>query len=90
MTNEMQAYTLSDRATWLNQKNLDLIIVCEKDTGLLNYYGVIAVNPAKDSKINAQGAQDFVNWILSPSTQKLIGSYGIAEFGDSLFTPNAK
>ena len=90
MTNEMQAYTLADRATWLSQKNLNLVIVCEKDTALLNYYGVIAVNPAKDSKINAQGAQDFVNWMLLPSTQTLIGGYGIAEFGDSLFTPNAQ
>ena len=90
MANEMNAYTLSDRATWLTQRNMDLVIVCEKDIALLNYYGVIAVNPSKTPRINAQGAQDFVNWILSPSTQRLIGTYGIAEFGDSLFTPNAQ
>jgi tungstate transport system substrate-binding protein len=90
MSNEMQAYTLADRATWLKQQNSSLVIVCEKANDLLNFYGVIAVNPAKNAKINAQGAQDFVNWILSPSTQQLIGGYGKAEFGDSLFTPNAK
>jgi len=90
MADELQAYTLSDRATWLKQKNTSLVIVCEKDSGLLNQYGVIAVNPAKSDKINAAGAQDFVNWILSPSTQKFISTYGVAEFGESLFTPNAE
>jgi tungstate transport system substrate-binding protein len=90
MSNELQAYTLADRATWLKQKGSTLVIVCEKGTELLNFYGVIAVNPAKNSKINAQGAQDFINWILSPATQTLIGGYGVAEFGGSLFTPNAQ
>ena len=90
MANEMQAFTLTDRATWLSQKGLDLEIVCERDGALLNLYGVIAVNPEKSPKINAEGAQDFVRWILSPSTQRLIGSFGQAEFGESLFTPNAQ
>ena len=91
MAEEMRAFTLSDRATWLNQKNRfsNLVIVCEKSQELLNYYGVIAVNPAKTNKINAQGAKDFVDWILNPSTQRLIGSYGIEQFGEPLFTPNA-
>ena len=90
MANEMRAYTLADRATWLKQRNMDIVIVCEKAEDLLNYYGVIAVNPAKSRRINAQGAQDFVNWIISPATQRLIGRYGVQEFGDALFTPNAR
>ena len=93
MANEMKAYTLTDRATWLTQvKNsgIKLPAVCEKDPGLLNYYGVIAVNPAKHSNVNAAGGQAFVDWILSASTQKLIGQYGIEDFGGALFTPNAK
>jgi tungstate transport system substrate-binding protein len=91
MANEMQAYILTDRATWLNhQRRMNLVIVCEKAEDLLNYYGVIAVNPEKSRRINAEGAQDFVNWILSPATQVLIGRFGRAEFGDSLFTPNAQ
>jgi tungstate transport system substrate-binding protein len=90
MASELQAYTLSDRATWLKQKsNSSLQIVCEKGTELLNYYGVIAVNPAKNSKINAEGGQAFVDWMLKDSTQKLIGQYGVEEFGGALFTPNA-
>jgi tungstate transport system substrate-binding protein len=98
MAREMKAYTLTDRATWLTlnkDKKIDLPAVCEKDPGLLNYYGVIAVNPgaftdAQRLKINAAGGQAFVDWMLKESTQKLIGQYGIAEFGGALFTPNAK
>jgi len=103
MADELQAYTLTDRATWLRfmrDKKISLPAVCEKAEDLLNYYGVIAVNPAafnnaastnaKHPKINTVGAQAFVDWILSDSTQKLIGQYGMADFGASLFTPNAK
>ena len=93
MANEMNAYTLSDRATWLSlsqrQGGLDLVIISELSENLINYYGVISVNPAKNKKINWQGAQDFIDWILSPSTQDLIASFGIEEFGHSLFSPNA-
>lgn len=91
MADEKGAYTLSDRATWLTTKEkTSMDIVCEKDTQLLNYYGVIAVNPEQNSKINAEGAKDFVEWILSDDTQKLIGSFGMDEYGQSLFTPNAE
>jgi len=90
MAEEKNAYTLSDRATWLATKSKTTMdIVCEKDKQLLNYYGVIAVNPEKNSKINAEGAQDFINWILSDDTQKLIGDFGVKEYGESLFIPNA-
>lgn len=91
MADEKGACTLSDRATWLTTKEkTSLDIICEKDTQLLNYYGVIAVNPKQNSKINTEGAEDFVNWILSDDTQKLIGSFGMDEYGQSLFTPNAE
>lgn len=90
MTDEKKGYTLSDRATWLTTKEkTSLDIICEKDPMLLNYYGVIAVSPEINSKINAQGAQAFVDWILSEDTQKLIGNFGVAEYGEVLFTPNA-
>ncbi|WP_313074080.1 substrate-binding domain-containing protein [Lacrimispora sp.] len=90
MADEKGAYTLSDRATWLTTKRkTSMDIICEKDTQLLNYYGVIAVNPQQNSKINEEGAKDFVDWILSDDTQTLIGSFGMDEYGQSLFTPNA-
>lgn len=89
MANELQAYTLSDRATWLTTKETSLEIVCEKSKQLLNYYGVIAVTPTLNDKINAEGGQAFVDWMLSDSTQALIGQFGVAEYGSALFTPNA-
>lgn len=93
MTNEKLAYTLSDRATWLNLgQNGDLRIVCEKDeSGILyNQYGVICVNPDKNENINHEGAKAFQNWIVSEETQKRIGEYGVEKYGKPLFTPNAE
>ena len=93
MTDEKAGYTLSDRATWLNVGgNTALKILCEKDpSGLLNnQYGVICVNPEKNENINHEGAKDFQNWIVSESTQKIIGEYGVEEYGEALFIPNAK
>ena len=93
MTNEKEGYTLSDRATWLNVgKDTDLKILCEKDpSGMLNnQYGVICVNPDKNDKINHEGAKACQKWILSEDTQKLIGEYGVEEYGEQLFVPNAK
>jgi tungstate transport system substrate-binding protein len=90
MADEMKAYTLSDRATYLSMKDkLDLQIVTEKSTNLYNQYGVIKVNPAKH-KIKDKEAQKFVDWILSDKTQKFIGEFGKDKYGISLFIPNAK
>ena len=93
MTDEKQAYTLADRATWLSYSaKTDLEIVNEKDpSGILNnQYGVICVNPDKNAQIQHQGATEFQEWITSPATQDLIGQFGVTQFGASLFTPNAK
>jgi tungstate transport system substrate-binding protein len=92
MANEMRAFTLTDRATWLiltRDRRINLPAVCEKDTELLNYYGVILVNPARHPQINIEGGRAFAEWLIRPSTQRLIGQYGLAEFGGALFTPNA-
>lgn len=90
MTNDMLGYSLSDRATWLSYAaDTDLMIVTEGDTRLFNQYGVIVVDPAKNDKINAEGALDFQNWFLSEKAQGMIGEYGISEYGAPLFTPNA-
>lgn len=91
MAAELGAYCLTDRATWLTFEDKgDLDIICEKSEDLLNFYGVIAVNPELSDKINAAAAEAFVNWILSDETQELIASFGVEEYGSSLFTPNAK
>lgn len=92
MANEKLAYTLSDRATWLNlDLGEDMKIVCENDeSGILyNQYGVICVNPEKNDHINHEGAKAFREWIVSKEGQELIGEYGVETYGKALFTPNA-
>lgn len=94
MANEKQGYCLSDRGTWLaTQQKADnkitLQIICEGDKNLLNQYGVIAVSPAKYPDINNEAANAFIEWICSEKIQKLIGEFGVAEYGQPLFTPNA-
>ncbi|WZL72130.1 substrate-binding domain-containing protein [Clostridiaceae bacterium 35-E11] len=90
MANEVNGYTLSDRATYLSMKdNLDLDILVEGDSQLFNQYGVIAVNPNKNDQINHEGAQAFIDWILSEKAQGLIGEFGKDKFGQPLFIPNA-
>lgn len=69
---------------------IDLEILVENSSDLKNQYGVIAVNPNKNNKINSKGANDFINWILSKETQNLIGQYGKEKYGQSLFIPNAQ
>lgn len=91
MADELQAYTITDRATFLNLKSkISLTVIIQGDQQLFNQYGVIAVNPAKNRQINRQGANAFVNWILSPKAQQLIAEFGKSQFGESLFIPNAK
>jgi tungstate transport system substrate-binding protein len=91
MSDEQQAYTLSDRATYLarTKEGLGLDVLVEGDTALFNPYGVIAVNPDKNPAIQAELANQFIDWIISVPTQELIASYGRDEFGQSLFTPDS-
>lgn len=94
MADEMQAYCLTDRGTFLKLKkdadvSLELEIVCEGAKDLLNQYGVIAVNPEKYPEVNNEAANAFIEWICSDEVQELIGEFGVEEYGQALFTPNA-
>jgi tungstate transport system substrate-binding protein len=96
ITDEKQGYTITDRATYLSMKDtLDLDIIIEGDENLFNQYGIIPVNPEKfddkvKDRINEEGAQIFMDWLLSDETQNLIEGFGVDEFGMPLFVPNAK
>ncbi|WP_236006095.1 substrate-binding domain-containing protein [Paradesulfitobacterium ferrireducens] len=90
IASEKNGYTLTDRATFLaNKKNLKLEIVLEGEASLLNIYHVMQVNPEKFPKVNKDGAKAFVDFMVSPETQKLIGEFGKDKFGQSLFFPDA-
>ncbi len=92
MAGEKNAYTLSDRATYLTftQKGLKLKILVEGEALLLNPYGVIAVNPAKSPKIQNDLATKFIDWLISLPTQEKIAAFKKAELGNSLFFPSSK
>ena len=92
MANEQQAYTLSDRATYLARtlEGTDLVIAVEGDAALFNPYGVIVVNPEKCTNVNADLANQFVDWMISVPTQEMIAAFGQDEFGQSLFTPDSQ
>jgi len=90
IASEKGDYTLTDRATYLaNKDNLQLDLLVEGDKNLLNIYHVIVVNPANCSTVNNAGALAFANYIVSPEAQSLIGSFGVEKYGQSLFTPDA-
>jgi tungstate transport system substrate-binding protein len=92
IADEEQAYTLSDRATYLARtlEGITLEILVEGDPILFNPYGVIAVNPDKGDHIKADLANDFIDWLISVPAQKLIGEFGVKEFGSPLFTPDSE
>ena len=96
--NEVGAYTLTDRGTFLAQSeslsNLRVMVggssIDENaDPSLLNPYGVIPVNPDKGG-INAGLANQLVEWLTSVETQEKIELFGIEPFGQPLFYPDSE
>lgn len=90
IASEKGAYVLSDRGTFLSlKKNLALVILVEGDRSLLNIYHVMQVNPQKHPKVNAKGGKAFVEFMVSEEVQKVIGEFGVKEYGQPLFFPDA-
>ncbi|PWH19139.1 MAG: tungsten ABC transporter substrate-binding protein [Ardenticatenia bacterium] len=90
VADEKRGYTLADHGTYLaRKKGLTLEIMVEEDRALLNVYHVIRVNPDKSPRINAAGARAFADFMVAPDTQALIGEFGVNQFGEPLFIPDA-
>jgi tungstate transport system substrate-binding protein len=84
----MDAYALSDRATWIAfQNKRGHKVVVEGDARLFNQYGVILVNPKKHPHVKAEAGRKFVNWLISREGQQAISVY--RRGGQQLFFPNA-
>lgn len=78
IANEKRAFTLTDRSTFVALKNrIDMKVFFENDPQLLNIYSIIVVNPQKSSKINYEGALDFVRFILDPKILKTIKEFSV-------------
>lgn len=85
----MNAYAMTDRATWLKFKNKgDLAILTEGDPALFNQYGIILVNDKKHAHVKSVLGQKFVDWIISDAGQTLINDYKIK--GKQAFFANAQ
>ena len=87
IASQKQAYTLSDRGTFLATENLDLKLLLEKRDGLLNPYHVIVV---KHEGTNAGCAKAFSGLDHECGHQREIARFGVAKYGERLFTPDAK
>jgi len=88
MAASVDAYTLSDRGTWLsfgNKGNLSLLL--SGDDTLFNPYGIILVNPARHPHVKIDMARQFSDWIVSYDAQKAIGAFTLHNM--QLFCPNA-
>ena len=88
IANEIDAYTMTDRGTWLAyESKLDIKLLFEGDPPLFNPYGIIAVNPERHPDVNYPGAIKLIKWMTSPAAQKMIGQFKIR--GHQLFVPSA-
>ncbi len=90
VASEKAGYTLSDRASYLAQRDmLALDVLSEGDPGLLNVYHVIEMTTRAGERVQPDGARAFADWITAPPAQQQIGRFGQAQFGQPLFTPDA-
>ena len=90
IANDRNAYTLTDRATYLAyQKRLALVILLEGDKPLLNIYSVLEVNPANGPRINTAGGKAFADFMVAPQTQAVIKTFGVEKYRQPLFVPVA-
>ncbi len=85
----MNAYTLTDRATWIAFQNKGkLKILSEGDKRLFNQYGVMLINPQRHKHVKSLLGQDFIGWLTGAKGQAAIASYKLK--GKQLFFPNAQ
>lgn len=89
-TDEQQAYTIIDRATYLTmKKELKLEVLVENDEVLLNYITIIPVNPQKFPSVKQSETMKFVEWLTSKEGQAIIKDFGKNQYGSPLFFPNS-
>jgi len=78
IANQKNAYTLSDRSTWISfNKKENLKIVCENLPPLFNQYGIILVSNKINNNLNIEAAEKYIDWITSEEAKKLINNYQV-------------
>lgn len=84
IADEKQAYTLSDKATFLAHED-SLAMHLEETDDMKNTYSTIVVTAARFADSNVAGAQAFVDWIKTDKARNMIAEFGVAEYGEPLF-----
>ncbi len=83
------AYTLSDRASWLNfGRKGDLALLFAGDPALYNQYAYLPVNPERHPHVRFAQAMRLEEWLVSDRAKELIDGYRIG--GEQLFHFNAR
>ncbi len=86
IADQLAAYVLTDRGTFLNFRDkIDLIGLAAQSDALKNPYGIIVVHPKKHPAVRSKFANAFVDYLISPAAQQIIADYRLA--GEALFTP---
>lgn len=91
--NQLNAYTLSDIATFLSYSNADPNLIpnlrelVTQGQELLNVYSAIAVSQAAHPRGNLEAATTFMKYLISDEGQRLIEEYGKDNYGQNLFHP---
>lgn len=86
MAGEMQAYIMTDKATYLatrDQHKLDVIL--DESEDLKNTYSVIAIDAEKHPDTNVKGAQAWIDFLASDEAADIIREFGISQYGEALF-----
>jgi tungstate transport system substrate-binding protein len=90
IASQKQAYTISDRATYLATKDASgLAILYQGTPDMLNVYDVLPVTAKAGSRVNVSGGEAFATFMLSPAVQDEIGQFGKDKYGVALFDPDA-
>jgi tungstate transport system substrate-binding protein len=91
MADEKRGYTLSDRGTFMAQREkLNLTVLYSGDPAWINRYAVIPVSPVKHPHLKHDPANQFAEFLVSEETQRLIADYGRDKYGEPLFRPNPR
>ncbi len=88
MAAALDAYALTDEATWLSFANrAGLAVLLPASPALFNQYSIIAVDPARHPHVRAEAAGALIGWLTGPQGQAAISAYRPA--GEQPFFPNA-
>ncbi len=84
---QKSAYTLADKAAWLQvSQRGQLVVMVADDPRLQQRFSITLVNPAKHKTVNAAAAEAFAEWLISRETQLAIGRFVLG--GEQPYAPH--